>query len=207
MIRALAERADALAAGGRAVVGIAGSPGAGKSTLARWLVEELEDGGTPAAVLPMDGFHLSAAELAERGLSAGKGAPETFDVDAYLALLREVRNGQGLAVMAPDYDRELHEVVPGRLMIGPRVRVVVTEGNYLGLDTPPWNRVAPLLDELWFVEAPWELARERLIARRMATGRERDDAVAWVDSVDAANAALIAPTVDRARVVLRPEDY
>ncbi len=206
MIRALAERAAARAAGGRAIIGVAGIPGAGKSTLARAVVDELEAAGTPAAYLPMDGFHLSAADLALRGLAERKGAPETFDVDGYAALLRDVRDGSGRAVMAPDYDRAIHDVVPDRLVIAPRTRVVVTEGNYLGLDAPGWSAVRPLLDELWAVDVPWAVARARLVERRVATGRSRDDAVAWVDTVDAANARLVAPTIERADVVVDADD-
>lgn len=203
MIKMLAERARALAAGGgRVVIGIAGIPGSGKSTTATALVRRLSAYGTPAAYLPMDGFHLPAAVLRERGLADRKGAPETFDVDGYVALLRQVRSGLGTAQWAPDYDRDLHDVVPARQLIHPDARVVITEGNYLALPDGPWAAARPLLAELWGIEAPWEAVRERLVDRRVATGRSHDDAVAWVDRVDAANAALVAPSIDLTDVVV-----
>ncbi|MDN4478339.1 nucleoside/nucleotide kinase family protein [Demequina sp. SYSU T00039] len=203
MIKMLAERARALAAGGgRVVIGIAGIPGSGKSTAATALVRRLGAYGTPAAYLPMDGFHLSASTLAAQGLADRKGAPDTFDVDGYVALLRQVRSGLGMAQWAPDYDRESHDVVPARMLIHPDARVVITEGNYLALPEGPWAAVRPLLAELWGIEASWEGARERLIERRVTTGRTLDEAVAWVDRVDAANAALVAPTIDLADVVV-----
>ncbi|SEJ00354.1 nucleoside/nucleotide kinase family protein [Demequina mangrovi] len=198
---ALATRAAGLAPGGRAVLGICGGPGAGKSTLARSLVAELEARGTAAAYLPMDGFHLPAAMLEARGLAGRKGAPETFDVDAYVALLREVRDARD-DVRAPDYDRALHDVVPDALVIGASARVVVTEGNYLGLAAGGWERVRPELDELWLIDVPWEVARERLGARRVATGRARDAAEAWVDTVDAVNARLVESARARADLVI-----
>ena len=177
----------------RVVIGIAGIPGAGKSTSGRALVTALTARGVPAAYLPMDGFHLPAAELARRGLASRKGAPETFDAAAYVGLLRSVRDARaaGRDIHAPDYDRDLHDVVPGRLVIPSGARVVVTEGNYLGLSSGGWEGVRPLLDALWWLDVPWEVARTRLIERRVATGRSREDAVAWVDSVDEANARIV----------------
>ncbi|WP_062388533.1 hypothetical protein [Demequina iriomotensis] len=192
----LVARAAGLASERRAIVGLTGIPGAGKSTLARALVAALEADGVPAASLPMDGFHLTAAALAARGLTDRKGAPDTFDVDAYVALLARVRAGE--VVLAPDYDREIHDVAPERLPVPAEARVVVTEGNYLGL----WPRVRPLLDELWLLDVTWAVARERLVARRVATGRAEDDAVAWVDAVDAANARLVAATRTQADLLV-----
>ncbi|WP_062464378.1 hypothetical protein [Demequina soli] len=197
---ALVARAAALASDGRAIVGIAGIPGAGKSTLARDLVAALENAGTRAAYLPMDGFHLSAAALARRGLAERKGAPETFDVDAFVAMLGRIRAGEG--VRAPDYDRGLHDVVPDRLAIPTHATVIVTEGNYLGLRSEGWGAVRPALDELWFLDVPWDVARERLVARRIATGRAPEPAAAWVDTVDAANARLVAATRVTADLVI-----
>ena len=177
----------------RVVIGIAGIPGAGKSTYARALVSAVIDRGVSAAYLPMDGFHLPASELARRGLAGRKGAPETFDAAAYVGLLRSVRDARaaGREILAPDYDRDLHDVVPDRLVIPAGTRVVVTEGNYLGWGAGGWEGVRPLLDALWWLDVPWEVARARLIERRVTTGRSRADAVAWVDSVDEANARIV----------------
>ena len=69
---ALVERARALARDGRALLGICGAPGAGKSTLAARLVEAL---GPAAVTVPMDGFHLHDVEQARLGLGDRKGAP------------------------------------------------------------------------------------------------------------------------------------
>jgi pantothenate kinase len=53
------------APGRRRVLGISGAPGAGKSTVARFLLDRLGDAG---AHVPMDGFHLADVELTRQGL-------------------------------------------------------------------------------------------------------------------------------------------
>lgn len=61
-LAALAARARGLAVPGtRRLLGITGSPGAGKTTTAAALVQALGPG--LAVLVPMDGFHLSNATL------------------------------------------------------------------------------------------------------------------------------------------------
>lgn len=209
-IRLMAARSrssHSMRAPGRVIVGLAGLPGSGKSTLARALVEALGSGPSPidAVHIPMDGFHLSHAELDRRGLSEVKGAPDTFDVAGYAALLARLRAG-AVVVEAPEYDRSLHEAVSGRIVVPSACAVVVTEGNYLGLPGPDWSCVRGQLDALWFIDAAWDAVRPRLVDRHIAGGKTRDDAEAWTDRVDAANAALIVPTAVRADGLLTDAD-
>ena len=60
----LAEIRASFPAHPRVILGIAGAPGAGKSTIAELLVARL---GPTAALLPMDGYHLPRAELVRLG--------------------------------------------------------------------------------------------------------------------------------------------
>src|SRR5882757_6401406 len=78
--------------GRRALLGLVGAPAAGKSTLARRLVTGVNErvGADTAAYVPMDGFHLSNAQLDRLGRRDRKGAPDTFDVDGYVDLLDEL---------------------------------------------------------------------------------------------------------------------
>jgi pantothenate kinase len=184
---ALISRADALLARGGRVLGIAGAPGAGKSTVAAALVEHY---GERARLLPMDGFHLADDELARRGALARKGAPDTFDVDGYVSALQRVR-ARHAAVLVPRFDRHLEAAIAGAICIGPEVDLVVTDGNYLLLDVEPWRAVAPLLDERWMLTIDDDVRVRRLVARHVAHGRSADAAARWVAEVDEANAALI----------------
>lgn len=190
--------------GRRAVLGIAGSPGAGKSTLAEHLVRELNGAGDPwVAHVPMDGFHLADVELDRLGRRDRKGAPDTFDAAGYAALLRRLHEeSDGDTVYAPGFERVLEQPIAGALPVEPTARLVVTEGNYLLLDTGGWTRVRSQLDEVWFCELDEPERIGRLIARHEEFGKPHEQAVAWVLGSDQRNAELIAATRDKADLVV-----
>lgn len=198
----LTARARRLAlAGGRRVLGIAGPPGAGKSTLAERLVDAL---GPLAVLVPMDGFHLARAELERLGRADRKGAPDTFDAAGYAALLRRLRAPEpGTVVYAPVFDRALEEPVAGAVPVPPDVPLVVTEGNYLLYGEGPWAQVRGLLDESWFLELDDAVRVRRLVDRHVRFGKARTYAERWVAGSDEANARLVAPGRDRADLVVR----
>ncbi len=199
---ALTDRARALAdTGRRRILGIVGPPGAGKSTLADRLVDALDG---RAALVPMDGFHLAAAELDRLGRADRKGAPDTFDAAGYAALLRRLRDPDPAhTVYAPAFDRSLEEPVAGALPVPPDVPLVVTEGNYLLLDDGPWAPVRGLLDEVWFLDLDREVRVRRLIDRHVRHGRPRSRAQEWVARSDEANARLVERGRDRADLIVR----
>ena len=201
----LVDRAVALCAGGRALLGLVGCPGAGKTTVAERLVAAARAalGDDAVAHVPMDGFHLADRQLDRLGLRDRKGAPETFDVDGYLALLRRLLDpGEQRTVYAPVFERDLEQPLAGAVAVGPDVRLVVTEGNYLLLDRPGWRELKAVLDETWFLDLDDEERVRRLVTRHEVFGKPKDAAVAWVAAVDEPNAALIRATSDRADLVV-----
>ena len=196
----LVEQARRLAAPGRRrILGIAGAPGAGKSTLAAQLVDAL---GGLAVLVPMDGFHLAQRELERLGRADRKGAPDTFDAAGYVALLRRVRTGDE-RIYAPTFVRDIEEPIANALPIDPSVPLVVTEGNYLLLDDGPWSAVRALLDEAWFITVDDAVRRKRLIARHVSYGRSVADATERTMRSDEANAALVTATHRRADRIVR----
>jgi len=201
----LLTRARALVRPGRrALLGIAGSPGAGKTTLAESLVRELNGTGEPwVAHVPMDGFHLADVELDRLGRRDRKGAPDTFDAAGYAALLERLRGEPGGEIVyAPGFERVLEQPIAGAVPVPPTARLVVTEGNYLLLGTGAWTRVRDRLDEVWFCELDEPERLRRLVARHERFGKDHDAAVAWVMRSDQRNADLVAATRDRADLIV-----
>jgi pantothenate kinase len=195
----LVDRARALVPpSGRSILGITGPPGAGKSTLTSALLAHL---GSEVGHLPMDGFHLADAQLDRLGLRDRKGAPETFDVDGYVSALSRLRSSDR-TIYVPGFERELEQPIAAALAISPSARLVLTEGNYLLLPGDGWERVRPLLAEVWYVDVDDDIRRSRLIDRHVQFGKSPDEAREWVRRSDEANARLVAATRESADLVV-----
>ena len=202
----LVERAHGLVSGGRrAVLGITGAPGAGKTTLAERLVTALAPEPPPrlavgawVAHVPMDGFHLADVELERLGLRDRKGAPATFDALGYANLLHRLHEDADDMIYAPGFERTLEQPIAGAIGIPRETRLIITEGNYLLLDDPRWAKVRPLLNEVWYVELdPTERLR-RLVERHIRFGKPEAAALAWANGTDERNAQVVAATRDGA---------
>jgi len=204
-VDALTGRVQALAeaAGRRILVGIAGSPGSGKTTLARAIVDRLNAGGATVAVhLPMDGYHLANSTLDRLGIHDRKGAIETFDGWGFIALLDRLRSESGHTIYAPSFRRKVDEGVAGEIAVEDSAEIIVVEGNYLLSDAEPWAGVVDRLDAAWFCETPQVERERRLIDRHTRHGRTPEAATAWAREVDGANAVLIEQSRDRADLVV-----
>ncbi|CAB4926544.1 MAG: nucleoside/nucleotide kinase family protein [Actinobacteria bacterium] len=182
----------------RVVVGLAGPPGVGKSTLAAALVPALTAAGLPAVGVPMDGYHLADVALDALGRRGRKGAPDTFDADGYRALLGRLRTETDRTVWAPAFERDLEQPLAGAIGVPPGTRVVVTEGNYLLLPDDPWPQVRAACDEVWSLDLDDAVRTARLVARHVQFGKDPAQARAWVAAVDEPNAARVLAAAARA---------
>lgn len=184
----------------RFLLGICGAPGAGKSTIAQGIADEL---GPDVVVVPMDGFHLASSVIRDTPLATRRGAPDTFDGDGFVALLRRLRNQQDRIVFAPRYERAIEDPIAGAIAVSIETSIVIVEGNYLLHSEPPWTSVPALLDETWYVElADDDVRVERLIARHVQFGKPESESIRWVHESDERNAELIAAGRSRADLIL-----
>ena len=192
-------RVEALLARERLVIlGVTGPPGAGKTTVAEAVVAAVDD----AVHVPMDGFHLADVELRRLGRLDRKGAIDTFDADGYCALLERIQTAPSHTVYAPAFDREIEQPVAGSIAVPPETRLVVTEGNYLLDDEPPWPSLRSVLTEVWYVDVPHDERHRRLVARHVEFGKSPEQAEAWVRAVDEPNARRIESVRARADFVV-----
>nr|WP_249219297.1 sugar transporter [Loktanella sp. SALINAS62] len=204
-INLLSERIHDLREGrDRILVAICGAPASGKSTLAKELARRLNLQKCPALVVPMDGFHLDNAILDARDLRARKGAPETFDADGFLHLIR--RMGENVEVMAPVFDRTRDLSVAGAIAVPANCPVVIVEGNYLMFDETPWSNLAGLWDLTVRVEVPMAHLRGRLIQRWLNLNHSRAAATRRAESNDIPNAQRVIDRAITCDITLTSED-
>jgi pantothenate kinase len=194
-----AEAVALLARPGRTVLGIAGGPGSGKSTISQRLAAEL---GTVAAYVPMDGFHMKHAKLEALGTAGDKGMPHTFEGAAFADFLERLRSASG-PVSAPGYSRKVEDTVDDAVTISATTRLLIVEGNYLLLATAPWWRVRPLLDRAVYLEVPIDVVRARLMKRHGEEGlftEERNRA--HIERVDLVNHDTVQRSRPRADIAI-----
>jgi type I pantothenate kinase len=107
------------------IVGLTGPVSVGKTTIANLLRDELAPLET--AVVSTDGFLLSNAELADRGISMRKGFPESFDTEALSRFVAAARAGE-TPLRVPVYDHLSYDVVPDRYLEVAIGDVLIVEG-------------------------------------------------------------------------------
>ena len=200
----LVELAGRLAVPGeRHILGLTGAPGAGKSTVAQQLVDAL--GPELSVLVPMDGFHLANEVLIELGRLDRKGAHDTFDDGGYARLIAAVHDQQpgGPVVYAPRFRREIEESIGSAVPVPSDVPLVITEGNYLLMQSDAWPAARAMIDEVWFLAPHTAVRHERLVARHEAYGKSPEEAQFWALGSDERNAELIGSTAQRADRILR----
>ncbi len=200
----------------RWIIGMAGLPGSGKSTLVTRLETEVNARTSPGTMqaLGMDGFHLSKTQL--RALPdpdaalARRGAAWTFDVEGLLARLQKLRSAAGKDwkdckdyVAWPDFQHEVGDPVEGTFSVSPATRLILVEGLYLLHDEDGWEAIARAFDECWFLDTTSEVALERLTQRHMnAWNLTRAQAQERIATNDHLNADIVWKSRHRANWIV-----
>jgi pantothenate kinase len=160
----------------RIVAGISGFPASGKTTFAKSISHSINDlcHSNLAIHLPMDGFHLSNEKLLAEGLESIKGDLATFDVTSYVKTILSYTQHTDSPLFAPDYVREKHDVAEDAIEIKPEIRILITEGIYVGYPAAGWEKLKPLLDVLFYLDLNPEQCADRIVVRSLAAGRSRE---------------------------------
>jgi len=183
----------------RWIVGLAGVPGSGKTTLAARLAEAVNARTAPDTLvaLGMDGFHLTKAALQRfpnpAEAFARRGAPWTFDTAALQQRLLLLRASAGReAVPWPGFEHAVGDPVESASTVPASTRLVIVEGLYLLHRADGWDAISQLFDERWYVDTRLEIALARLALRHMqAWGVTRDAAEQRIATNDRLNAELV----------------
>lgn len=154
-----------------------GIPGAGKSVFARLLLQninELLNDETLVAVVGLDGWHLTRAQLDAMPDSKlaheRRGIHWTFDAQGYVEFILKLRQETSSIVTAPSFDHAVKDPVPDAISVYPHHRIVIIEGLYAFLDVDPWSKAAALLDYRFFIRVGFEVAKSRLAKRHFVSG-------------------------------------
>ncbi len=175
----------------RLFVAVVGPPGTGKSTFAAALHDALASTSTLSSkIVPMDGFHLDNLQLDLLNLRARKGAPETFDFDGFIAILRRLKSIDS-PVYYPVFDRSLDKAIAGAGAVLPGTDVVIVEGNYLLLNEAPWIELAQLFDRSIYLQTPFDVLEKRLVQRWLDHGHTEAEARERALSNDIPNAKRV----------------
>ena len=187
------------------IVAIAGPPAAGKSTLARKLVNDLNSVGLSTCYCPMDGFHLTNAQLDANGLRRVKGRIDTFNAIAFANAV--ARAAAREAFWWPQYSRQRHEPMPKGIWIKGKEAACVIEGNFLLVDKAPWRSAAKSYALRIFVDAPDAVLRRFLLRRHMRGGKSESEAREKVRQTDMPNARAIRKTAAGADILYTESGY
>lgn len=176
----------------RYLVAVVGPPASGKSTLADQLSAEInaQANRDMSIVVPMDGFHLDNSILDQRGIRHLKGAPQTFDSDGFVAMVKHLASTTQDTII-PLFDRSLDKVIVEGKRVASSHNILILEGNYLLLKQQPWADLYALYTDVVFLNPGMDVLEERLIARWLHYGLSEEAAQQKARLNDIPNAELV----------------
>ena len=196
----------------RIMIFVAAPPGCGKTTFVYFL-EYLSKTycSSNLQALGIDGFHYPQAYLKTHYVNLEnenvclndiKGNPLTFDVEKLESYIQKSLTED---VRWPYYSRKLHDVVED--VVDVHSDILLLEGNYLLLDQPPWSQLKQYCSSSLFLNIGRDVLIQRLIERKMMTGKSRDEAKDFVYNSDLKNVdCILAYSTNADHTILFDQD-
>ncbi|HEX8032340.1 MAG TPA: uridine kinase [Ktedonobacterales bacterium] len=178
------------------IIGVAGGTGAGKTTVARAIIEAV--GYDRIAVLPEDAYYREYAHHSEAERAAiNWDHPDAIEVDLLLAQLRQLMRGE--AVERPIYDFASYARAPETVRIEPKP-VLLVEGILIFVDA----RLRDLFDVKVYVDTDADLRFIRRLMRDVAErGRTVENVVSqYLNTVRPMHLAFVEPAKRYADVIV-----
>lgn len=195
----------------RFVVGLFGIPGSGKTTTSLCLLRFLENAvpDVNPRLLSQDGYHYTRAKLDtfedKDHAHARRGAPFTFDAEALADALLDFKGSPEKTLLLPKFDHSAKDPEPNSVICKPATRLLLLEGNYLGLNGP-WDKVRASIDMLVFLQVPIDTAMRRVERRHVSQmGLTVSEARTRIDTNDRLNAELVIASKASADLTLSVE--
>jgi pantothenate kinase len=189
----------------RCVVAVAGPPAAGKSTLAEQLLGQFTDvdGGSNAALVPMDGYHLDNAQLILDESLDRKGAPHTFDIGGLGSMLGRLRTAES-PIYVPKFDRASDLSRNSAIKVVAEHNLIIVEGNYLLLNRRGWRNLSSCFDLTILIDVPEAVLKQRLVQRWLKYGLTDADAIKRAEFNDIPNAFTVSRESVQPDILYRP---
>jgi type I pantothenate kinase len=154
------------------IIGVGGSVAVGKSTSARVLQALLARWPNVPQVdlVTTDGFLYPNAVLQREGLMEKKGFPESYDLNALLRFLSDVKAGIRPA-RAPVYSHLIYDVMPNQWVEVDHPDILIVEGlNVLQAGRPPKDgKAIPFVSDFFdfsvYLDADEEVLRDWYVDR------------------------------------------
>lgn len=178
------------------VIGVAGGTGAGKTTVARAIIEAV--GYDRIAVLPEDAYYREYAQRSEEERTAiNWDHPDAIEVDLLLEHVQRLMRGE--AVMRPIYDFASYARSAEAVRIEPKP-VLLVEGILIFVDA----RLRALFDVKVYVDTDADLRFIRRLMRDMAErGRTVESVVTqYLKTVRPMHLAFVEPAKRYADVIV-----
>lgn len=178
------------------IIGVAGGTGAGKTTVARAIIEAV--GYERIAVLPEDAYYREYVHQSEAERAAiNWDHPDAIEVDLLLKQLRQLMRGE--AVERPIYDFASYARAPETVRIEPKP-VLLVEGILIFVDA----RLRDLFDVKVYVDTDADLRFIRRLMRDVAErGRTVENVVSqYLNTVRPMHLAFVEPAKRYADVIV-----